>query len=96
MVHSRVQQKRCRSTAQQTVESDSPEHAHGDRCRIDVCQLSAGIDQGHHEQGDETSGESGKGELHRHSDRAAGAAVMVGEMPSAAWTGRHASGQRGR
>ena len=42
----------------------------------------------------EAAGDGGKSELHRHFRGAAGAAVMVGEMPSAAWTGRHASAVR--
>ena len=52
--------------------------------------------EGHHEQGDQAAGERGKGDLHRDPDRGGGGSGGVGEVPSAAWTGRHASGQRGR
>ena len=82
------------SAAQKSIERDPSKHADRDRGRIDVGELSPWIDQGDEDQGEEAAGNGGKCKLHRYSSWAAGAAVMVGEMPSAAWTGRHASAVR--
>jgi hypothetical protein len=89
----RREQNRCRSTAQQTIQSNPREDAYRDDRRIDVGEVPARVDEGDNEQGDNPASDACQGNLSRDGPATARAAVSISEVPSAAWTGRHSCEQ---
>jgi hypothetical protein len=75
--------------ANQPIDADAGEQADRDGHGVEVREPVVGIEQRDQDQAAESAGNRRGCNLSRNPARTSGAAMRVGEMPSAAWTGRH-------
>ena len=91
-----MEQNRCRSAPQQPIQADPSEYTDRDGGRPDVGELAAGVHERHDEQRAQTPGERCEGYLSRDSGPPTRAAMVIGEVTVAAWTGRHSEREERR
>jgi hypothetical protein len=80
-----------RSAPQPACERDRTDRAGDDRDGIDVCELAARIEERDQNEAAEPAKEARYHDLSGNNGGAAGAAVMIGQVPLAVRTGRHSS-----